>query len=184
MYKHFTSGELYDEMNNAKDSEQYSTYCINTKTQYSQCDGIHKICEMFVWNLKNLPKILEDEYDTDSHCAYLHFWMKYKIRKNIGANKRSPDIMQLRRGFFSFFLWGKIYGKELSYSCKYAYNHYTDLDLWRRWKYLYDYISKYHNLYDIISKNQDLCRKNKTYYIYIKGMHDSYVKKCFNKGTE
>ncbi|KMZ77235.1 hypothetical protein PVIIG_06059 [Plasmodium vivax India VII] len=132
---------------------------------------------MFEKNLSELPTIMRTEEDNKQHCRYLTFWINDKIRNNFKThNVPNDDHNYIVQGFFSVSNF--VNNGLPKIHCNYDYNRDITMDIWKKWKDLYDYIINRNHIQKVINTSKDLCEKYSTYYSYIKEIYSDYEKEC------
>ncbi|SBT72867.1 Plasmodium vivax Vir protein, putative [Plasmodium ovale] len=178
----FNSHKFYDKLNTQIDSGVYSSYCNSINNNYSEYVGVYDLCRIFERNLRNLDKILEEVRDSNDLCTYFNFWIHDELRKKLRVHIVNEKRTLLVREFFK--IWSKIKRESLKHNCEYNYNHHISLDLWKKWKDLYDYIKNYDSIKNIITSNSDLCRNYESYYTYIAEIYGKYKEECCKDNTQ
>ncbi|GAB69633.1 CYIR protein [Plasmodium cynomolgi strain B] len=152
---------------------------IHKKGKFKGYHDIYNLCKMFEKNLSQLSTIMSAETDNNEQCRYLIFWLNDRIRNyfkryNVPTNEQKIIIT----AFIS--VSHLVISGSSNNKCKYIYNPNIDLDLWKKWKDLYDYIKNKHKIHDIINSNKNLCALYPKYHTYITGIYKNYKSECCN----
>ncbi|GAB69580.1 CYIR protein, partial [Plasmodium cynomolgi strain B] len=172
------SYKLYDELNKHEVHSKYFHYCNYSKREFSKYDGIYQLCGRFARNLKEISTILNDTKDNIERCRYLNFWTNDQIRKMLYSQHNvQPDAMNsIVRRFSSV---SNFVNKESSQNqCNYYYKRNISLDLWKKWKDLYDYIKNKNNIQNLMNSDNELWEVCPKYYSYIEGIYNNYKEEC------
>ncbi|KNA02223.1 hypothetical protein PVNG_04454 [Plasmodium vivax North Korean] len=174
--------KLYDKLNENVDPDLYNSYCRGIKISFPKNNDLDKICHMFVRNLITLPSILEEEDDSE-RCKYFTFWIHDQINKNIilyGLNSRTKNFFLLK--FYQ--VENKIIGEGRNNDCFFEYISKVGIDLWIKWKDLYDYIKNYNDIKEKINSDNKWCKIYNSYYNYIKDVYTNFKNECCKGSRE
>ncbi|SCA59537.1 VIR protein [Plasmodium vivax] len=167
---------LYNKFNRNNIEDKDIHYCVD-KFQLRTNEELYNLCKMFEKNLSELPTIMRTEEDNKQHCRYLTFWINDKIRNNFKThNVPNDDHNYIVQGFFSVSNF--VNNGLPKIHCNYDYNRDITMDIWKKWKDLYDYIINRNHIQKVINTSKDLCEKYSTYYSYIKEIYSDYEKEC------
>ncbi|EDL42763.1 variable surface protein Vir22, putative [Plasmodium vivax] len=168
LYKNLTRNDINYEDNR---------YCSNNKRKFKGNREIYNLCNMYAKNLKQLSTIMEEEKDSKQHCRYLTFWLNDNI-SNIFKTHQVPkeDHNKIIQGFSS--VSHLVNGGLSKPHCDYYYDKGITMEIWKKWKDLYDYIINRNHIQKVINTSKDLCEKYSTYYSYIKEIYSDYEKEC------
>ncbi|SBT58073.1 PIR Superfamily Protein [Plasmodium ovale wallikeri] len=172
--------KLYEKLNKeCGDKCTYVSYC--SKVQYLEkwYSGFLNVCYMFARNWINLHEILSEETDKDKHCRYINFWITDYVRKKLETQWKNVSFIG---SIFRFFITVKhsITSASRNNNCHFDYISEADINLWKEWKHLHDYIENYNDIKQRISSHGNFCTKYSKYFAYIKGLHDKHKGKCCN----
>ncbi|GAB69530.1 CYIR protein [Plasmodium cynomolgi strain B] len=168
--------KLYDVLNREAIEDKDIRYCKDMPRNFKGYKDIYELCKMFEKNLRELPKIMSAETDYNEQCRYLIFWLNDQMRKKFNLymiptiNKN--EIMQ------EFFSLSSMINANLVNKCRYTYNTDIDLELWKNWKDLYDYIRNKNNIAGKIESDMRLCKTYKEYYTHIESIYEKYKEEC------
>ncbi|SCA83482.1 Plasmodium vivax Vir protein, putative [Plasmodium vivax] len=150
------------------------------KSKFNGYEDLYELCKMFEKNLSELPIILREETDNNEKCRYLIFWLNDQMRKMFNSYNILPNIKNsIMQGFYS--LTYRTNPILLKNKCKYIYDNDIDLDLWKNWKDLYDYIRNKDNIRAKIESNKILCKTYQEYNTHITRIYENYKKECCEK---
>ncbi|CAI7721699.1 Plasmodium vivax Vir protein, putative [Plasmodium vivax] len=170
---------LYNKFNRDDIEDDVMSYC-NKRTEFRNNDDLYKLCKMFEKNLSKLPTIMGTEEDNKEYCRYLTFWINDNIR-NIFKRHHFPENKQ-NRYMQAFLSVSHLVNEGLSKPhCDYYYDKGITMEIWKKWKDLYDYIRNEHTIQEAINKSKDLCDVYPTYYSYIEKIYKYYKEECCNK---
>ncbi|SBT84160.1 PIR protein [Plasmodium ovale] len=175
--------ELYKELDGKDEISKYSSFCSYLRTQNNRYEGINELCYIFAKNLITLPEILKNEPDYKERCRYITFWIHDQIRKKYSIQVNSKDEgNNIIRKFY--VVLNKIYGERKHNNCFYAYQSDSNMNIWKQWKDLYDFIKNYDAIKESLTSNPELCKIYPTYLSYIEGIYKNYKTECCsNNGT-
>ncbi|KNA02398.1 hypothetical protein PVNG_01552 [Plasmodium vivax North Korean] len=170
--------KLYEKFDKHDVESKYLSYCKENKRKFSLYNGIYDLCGRFAKNLKELSIIMNAENDSNERCRYLNFWTNDQIRKKMisNTNVKDSEINSIVRGFFSV---SHFVNAESSHNkCRYEYYSAFNMDLWKKWKELYDYIRNKENISRIIVPNNGSCKIYQDYYAHIKSIYQEFKTEC------
>ncbi|SBS94920.1 PIR Superfamily Protein [Plasmodium ovale curtisi] len=168
--------QIYDELNETQGRNNCYSHCKRLYRFNAQYEGIHDLCCLFEKNLKNLSARIKNENNNTEQCRYFYFWLNDEIRKKLKT--RHPNTTNDTNVLLAFYSVGSNINSELSNNnCKYIYDNNVTLDLWKKWKDLYDYIRNYSYIYNKINSN-NLCQIYDKYFAYILSLYGEYKKEC------
>ncbi|CAG9482206.1 unnamed protein product [Plasmodium vivax] len=176
--KNLSKYKLYEKFNNHEVDSKYEYYCDQNDWGFSNYHGMYELCVRFAKNLHELDKIMESEKDSKERCRYLNFWTNDQIRKKFDSyhDVKPREINSIVSGFFSVSHF--VNEASSQYICRYGYNSDFNMDLWKKWKDLYDYIRNKDDISSIFVSNKDLCNISQEYYAHIKSIYQEYRNKC------
>ncbi|CAI7724029.1 PIR protein [Plasmodium vivax] len=171
LYKNLTRNDINYEDNR---------YCSNNKRKFKGNREIYNLCNMYAKNLKQLSTIMEEEKDSKQHCRYLTFWLNDNI-SNIFKTHQIPkeDHNKIIQGFSS--VSHLVNGGLSKPHCDYYYDKRITMEIWKKWKDLYDYIRNERNIQEAIKTSKVSCEEYSTYYSYIEGIYNDYKEECCTK---
>ncbi|SBS90375.1 PIR protein [Plasmodium ovale] len=177
--------KLYDELDKHEERNRTCEHCKLVETVLSRYDkSFNDLCCIFEKNLISLNTTLKGEKHNNERCKYFNFWIHDKIKKRISATiKDASKGNHIRLQFLQ--VYSLIEVKSLHSDCHFEYNSKIDLNLWKRWKDLYDFIKNYDSIKDLVNSNSELCKKYPTYLSYIQDIYKNYKTECCNNnGTK
>ncbi|KMZ76933.1 hypothetical protein PVIIG_06256 [Plasmodium vivax India VII] len=118
------------------------------------------------------------ENDSNERCRYLNFWTNDQIRKKMisNPNVKDSEINSIVRRFHSVSYF--VNGDSSENKCRYDYYRAFNMDLWKKWKELYDYIRNKENLSRITVPNNGSCKIYQDYYAHIKSIYQEFKTEC------
>ncbi|SBT02143.1 PIR Superfamily Protein, partial [Plasmodium ovale curtisi] len=165
------------------DKHKYITYCRNMKYLEKWYSDILELCCVFAKNFIDLREILYEETNINERCRYFNFWVTDILRKNW------ETVLQ-DKNHISYILQG-LYGVENAIrassqknNCRFDYRSKVDLNLWKEWKYLHDYIRNYNEIKEKTTSGGNICTIYSKYFHYIKGLHKNYKSECCNVSSD
>ncbi|SBT85108.1 PIR protein [Plasmodium ovale] len=172
--------KLYDELDKEGESKSYCKYCKNVKSVLSKFNGnLNELCCLFARNLIELSTALQKEGKNNERCKYFNFWINDQIKKKISTTvKNSIHRNYIRLKFLQVFYQIKLH--SLHKDCYYEYDENVDLDLWGKWKNLYDFIKNYDHIKNLVISNYNLCKMYPAYLSYIEEIYKNYKNECCN----
>ncbi|SBT52922.1 PIR Superfamily Protein [Plasmodium ovale wallikeri] len=109
----------------------------------------------------------------------MNFWITDYVRKMLETKwKENPHMTSLLRSFLT--VENIITGVSNEYNCHFDYDNNIDLDVWKKRKYIHDYIENYDDIKVIINSDGQLCKIYSKYFDYIKELHEKYKQECCN----
>ncbi|KMZ76809.1 hypothetical protein PVIIG_05833 [Plasmodium vivax India VII] len=153
--KKFPSNNIYKRLNNEVVTTEYDKYCTNIKRLSSNNQGIYQLCRIFARNLKEISKILNETTNNIDRCRYFNFWKNEQINKNHNTPNDIRNITNIRRKFFS--VASTITNETSIDKCFNTFRGDISLDLWKKWKDLYDYITNKDKIQKIIDSDKNYC---------------------------
>ncbi|KMZ94924.1 hypothetical protein PVMG_05535 [Plasmodium vivax Mauritania I] len=176
----FPSNKIYKKLNEKEDSKKCSEKCKILNVQFSNNPKIYELCCILGKNLRDISTIVDNTENNIERCRYFNFWKNDQINQIYDSNK-TYNINNIRTRFFSI---SSIISTQLSKEeCYYIYRKDISMELWKKWKNLFDYIRNKHEMEKIIDKNNELCKIYKSYHAYITSIYKDYQKECC-KGFE
>ncbi|SBT54660.1 PIR Superfamily Protein [Plasmodium ovale wallikeri] len=172
--------KLYDNLNKPDESKSYCKYCLSKKSIFSKfSENLNELCCLFARNLIELNTKIQGEDENNERCRYFNFWINDQLKKKISATiKNSTHRNYIRLQFLQVFF--KIKSHSLHNDCSYEYDQNVDLDLWEKWKNLYDFINNYNHIKNLVIHDYNLCQKYPSYLSYIEEVYNNYKNECCN----
>nr|CAB96711.1 vir24 [Plasmodium vivax] len=174
--KKFPSYNIYQRLNKNEVTNKYDTYCKTIQKFFPLNQEIYQLCRMFARNLKEMSTILNDVNDNIDRCRYINFWKNYQIKKNHNTPNDIKNIRNIRLKFFS--VASRINTESSIDECFYIIRTDISLDLWKKWKDLYDYITNKDEIQKIIDSDKYLCNIYSMYFSYITKIYEKYKEEC------
>ncbi|SBT00064.1 PIR Superfamily Protein [Plasmodium ovale curtisi] len=175
--------KLYNKFNDYADQNEYIRHCRKYKYMDQKYKGFTNICHIFAKNLIKLPEVLSDVTDKDERCIYFNFWITDYVRKMLGTQweDKGKESHVLTR-----FLQveNSISVESLNNNCHFDYVSGVNLELWKEWKDLHDYIKNYDYINERINSHGAFCTLYSKYFVYIKALHEKYKKECCQNPTD
>ncbi|GAB69732.1 hypothetical protein PCYB_004810, partial [Plasmodium cynomolgi strain B] len=171
--------KLYDVLNREGIKDKDIPYCKGKQTKFNGYNYLYELCKMFEKNLRELPTIMSEETDKNEQCRYLIFWLNDQMRKKFNLYKDTNININLIMQQFSSV--SHLVNNDLSNNqCKYYYMRDITMELWKKWKDLYNYIRNKNEIEKIIVTDKKLCKIYKSYHTYITSIYADYQKECCN----
>ncbi|SBT73410.1 PIR protein [Plasmodium ovale] len=176
--KDLSKYKLYEKLNEDCDKCEHCTYCKNVESSLKKHGkDLYKLCCTFAKNLITLTNILKNEIVEDDHCKHFNFWIHYEIRKRLKSN-------EIRENHIDYILTRllqvhyKIQTSSKPNICDINYNHKTDLNLWEKFKDLYDYTLNFEGIKSKIDNDNTLCPIYLKYLTYIESTYENLKNEC------
>ncbi|EDL42612.1 variable surface protein Vir22, truncated, putative, partial [Plasmodium vivax] len=171
---------LYKKFFRSVPEEKYTPCCRSYKYNFYKNQEFYELCKRYENNFKELSTIMNGELDSNEQCIFLKFWLNEEIRKLF----KSTGTISLNEIFIlsAFFSVSNMLNSGLTENrCIYNYSGRINMELWKKWKDLYDYIRNKDNLQDVIDSSKQLCDVYPKYYRYIEGIYNNYKEVCCDK---
>ncbi|SBS98730.1 PIR Superfamily Protein [Plasmodium ovale curtisi] len=177
--KDLTKYKLYEKFNKNEDKDKYSRFCRSMNYVNRILIGFSDLCHMYARNLVTLPKILKGEINENENCRYFTFWIHDEIRK-IDSSRwlDSHKIKYILNKFYQ--VQESIKAEKQNNDCFYEYRSDIELNLWKKWKDLYDYIINFEDIKSTVKSDGNLCKLYDRYFDYISEVHKKYKTECCN----
>ncbi|SCA59649.1 Plasmodium vivax Vir protein, putative [Plasmodium vivax] len=132
---------------------------------------------MYENNFNELSTNNYGEQGRIEQCRYLIFWINDEITKWMNlTDMGSLDKALFLSGFNSV---SDMLNRRLTENkCIYNCNDRKIMELWKKWKDVYDYIKNKDNIQTIINSKKELCNIYQEYYSYIEGIYKNYKNDC------
>ncbi|SBS90359.1 PIR Superfamily Protein [Plasmodium ovale curtisi] len=178
--KNLSKYKLYKNLNETCDDKfKYDSYCQQVKYLANTYPGILEVCYMYARNLIYLHEVLKTETDNDERCRYINFWITDHIREKLETQWTDNRLIKsILRSFLQ--VEHAITAESKNNNCHFDYKSEVDINLWKEWKDLHDYIRNYNDINERINSHGNFCKLYSNYFAYIKGLHEKYKKECCN----
>ncbi|SBS93664.1 PIR Superfamily Protein [Plasmodium ovale curtisi] len=98
----------------------------------------------------------------------------YELSNTIAEHESTNRCNVVKHMFPEYNNIYEFCAQSVNSRCNYNYRSDFDLNLWKQWKHLYDYIGNYSDIENKIKRDQELCPKYLDIYNYIEGIYKSY----------
>ncbi|SBT72797.1 PIR protein [Plasmodium ovale] len=178
--KNLSKYKLYKKLNETcEDKDNYVSYCQRVQYLANIYPGILEVCYMYARNLIHLHEILRVETENEERCRYINFWITDHVRKKLETQWTDNRLIKsILLGFLK--VEHAIMAESQNNICRFDYKSEVDINLWKEWKDLHDYIRNYDDINERINSHGNFCKLYSNYFPYIKGLHEKYNKECCN----
>ncbi|SBT57534.1 PIR Superfamily Protein [Plasmodium ovale wallikeri] len=178
--KDLSKYQLYEKLNEDCGKCEHCAYCQHVKSSLNiYGKDLYKLCCIFAKNLITLTNILKNEIVEDDYCKHFNFWIHYEIIKRLKSNEISDNNIGLILTRL-LQVHHKIQLSSKPNICHFNYNRKIDLNLWEKFKDLYDYTLNFDDIKSKIANDHTLCPIYLKYLEYIESAYKDFKNECCN----
>ncbi|SBT56392.1 PIR Superfamily Protein [Plasmodium ovale wallikeri] len=176
--------KLYNKfIEKCEDKNKYITYCKTMQYLEYWYNDILELCCVFAKNFIDLHAIFNEKKNINEPCRYFNFWVTDILRKNWeNVLKDKHHINYILLGLYA--VENTIRTSTQNNNCRFDYRSKVDLNLWKEWKHLHDYIENYNDIKQRIKSDVHSCKIYPEYFAHIKTLHDKYKSECCNGSSD
>ncbi|GAB69531.1 CYIR protein, partial [Plasmodium cynomolgi strain B] len=171
--KQLSSYQIFIELNNDDDINNYDSYCKNIDSTGSNTLDVKKLCQKIVRNLRIMYKILEKEKRNEC-CLYFNYWLHDQIKSIFGANLEKSNYKNHALKLLE--LQFRINNELRRHDCYYNFN--DKLDEWEEIMHLLYYFKNYKTIASNAPSDQGKHEQYCKYFTKIKELFEKHINDC------